>query len=88
MQEKNLKLLRREIDLIDDQLLKLITQRSSVVERIGILKQGSVKVVDKNREVEILSRVPNINKAKKLLSYEPKFDLEHSIRSISASMKD
>ena len=42
----------------------------------------------RNRNVEILSRVPNINKAKKLLSYEPKFDLEHSIRSISASMKD
>ena len=62
MQEKNLKLLRREIDLIDDQLLKLITQRSSVVERIGILKQGSVKVVDKNREAEILSRLLNLHR--------------------------
>ena len=41
----------------------------------------------RSRKVEILSRVPNINKAKKLLSYEPQFDLERSVRSISASMK-
>ena len=40
----------------------------------------------RNRNVEILSRIPNIKKAKKLLSYEPKYDLEHSITSISKNI--
>jgi len=47
MQGKNLKLLRYEIDTIDDQLLKLLIQRSSIVEKIGNIKKNSDKVVDK-----------------------------------------
>ena len=58
MQEKNLKLLRSEIDTIDDQLLKLLIQRSLIVENIGIIKKSSDKVVDKSRESEIISRFP------------------------------
>ena len=38
MQENNLKLLRYEIDAIDDQLLRLLIQRSLIVENIGIIK--------------------------------------------------
>ena len=40
----------------------------------------------RNRSVEILSRIPNIKKAKKLLSYEPKYNLEHSITTISKNL--
>ncbi len=39
----------------------------------------------RNRYVEINTRIPNISKARKKLSYKPKFDLEHSIRSIAES---
>ena len=41
MQEKNLKSLRKEIDSIDDQLLELINQRTSIVDKLGILKKDS-----------------------------------------------
>ena len=41
MQEKDLKLLRSQIDLIDDQLLELIIRRSSIVDKIGALKKSS-----------------------------------------------
>ncbi len=62
MQEKNLKLLRNEIDTIDDQLLKLLIQRSLIVENIGNFKKGSDQVVDKNRETEIISRLLDLHK--------------------------
>ena len=35
MNKKNIKELREKIDVIDDQLLKLIIERSLVVEKIG-----------------------------------------------------
>jgi len=62
MQEKNLKLLRCEINTIDDQLLKLLIQRSLIVENIGIIKKSSDKVVDKDRESEIISRLLDLHK--------------------------
>ena len=62
MQEKNLKLLRFEIDTIDDQLLKLLIQRSSIVEKIGNIKQNSDNVVDKDRESKIISRLLDLHK--------------------------
>ena len=34
MQEKNIKSLRKEIDSIDDQLLELINQRTSIVDKL------------------------------------------------------
>ena len=62
MKDKNLKLLRSKIDSIDDQLLKLIIQRSSIVDEIGILKQGSDHVVDKDREAEVIYRLLKLHK--------------------------
>ena len=55
MQEKNLKSLRKEIDTIDDQLLELIIQRTSIVDKLGILKKDSNNIVDKKRESEVIS---------------------------------
>ena len=40
MKEKNLKFLRDEIDLIDNQILDLIVKRTSVVDKIGSLKKN------------------------------------------------
>ena len=47
MQEKKITSLRKEIDLIDDQLLELINQRTSIVDELGILKKDSNSIVDK-----------------------------------------
>jgi len=62
MQEKNLKSLRKEIDSIDDQLLELIIKRTSIVDRLGILKKNSKNIVDKKREAEIISRLLDLHK--------------------------
>ena len=62
MQEKDLKLLRGQIDSIDDQLLELIIRRSSIVDKIGALKKSSDNIVDKQRETEVLSRLLDLHK--------------------------
>ena len=62
MQEKNLKSLRKEIDSIDDQLLELIIQRTSIVDELGILKKDSNNIVDKKREAEVMSRLLDLHK--------------------------
>tara|TARA_B100000029_G_scaffold74269_1_gene66184 strand:- start:689 stop:2050 length:1362 start_codon:yes stop_codon:yes gene_type:complete len=62
MQEKNLKLLRSEIDKIDDQLLELIIKRTSVVDKIGGLKKDTTKIVDKDRENKVIARLLNLHK--------------------------
>ena len=47
MQEKNLNLLRNKINSIDDQILKLIMERSLVVDEIGFFRKFvSVDLVD------------------------------------------
>lgn len=62
MNNKNMDKLRKEIDIIDDQLLQLIIDRSSVVEKIGALKDTSKTVIDKDRETRILNRLIEIHK--------------------------
>ncbi len=61
MSKKNLELLRKDIDTIDDQLLRLIIKRSSVVNEIAFFKKDSNSVVDKTRETKILSRLLNMH---------------------------
>ena len=62
MDEDNLKKLRNEINNIDDQLLQLIIQRTSVVEKIGLTKKDTQKIVDKKRESQVLSRLLGLHK--------------------------
>jgi chorismate mutase/prephenate dehydratase len=52
--------LRREIDVVDDELLKLINQRAALAGRIGTLKQGA-PAYRPEREIEILRRVAQTN---------------------------
>ena len=48
--------LRREIDAVDDELLKLINRRAALAGRIGSLKQGA-PAYRPERETQILRRV-------------------------------
>src|SRR3954465_12585736 len=52
--------LRREIDAVDDELLKLINRRAGLAQRIGTLKQGA-PVYRPEREAQILSRMQKDN---------------------------
>src|SRR5438105_9135890 len=51
--------LRREIDAVDDELLKLLNQRAALASRIGALKQGPAYRPE--RETQILRRVAERN---------------------------
>ena len=62
MKEKNINNLREEIDIIDNEILNLIIQRTSVVDKIGLLKKGATEIVDENRESDILLRLLNLHK--------------------------
>ena len=57
MDNKDILKLREEIDEIDDQLLKLIIQRSAIAEKVGSFKDSTKTVVDKNREKQIIKRL-------------------------------
>jgi chorismate mutase/prephenate dehydratase len=52
--------LRREIDAVDDELLKLINRRAALASRIGALKQGA-PAYRPERETQILRRVAETN---------------------------
>ncbi len=62
MNEEDLKLLRTKIDQIDDQLLDLIIKRTLIVDEIGVLKKNNSKVVDKNRELNVIKRLLKLHK--------------------------
>ena len=44
MKDDNLRSLRVEIDNIDDKILQLIVERTSIVDQIGILKENNSEV--------------------------------------------
>jgi chorismate mutase/prephenate dehydratase len=52
--------LRREIDAVDDELLKLINRRAGLAQRIGALKAGA-PVYRPEREAQILGRMQKDN---------------------------
>ena len=55
---EKLKALRKEIDAIDDEILKLLNRRMQVVQRVGELKnRTNAPIYRPEREIEILSRL-------------------------------
>ena len=62
MKEIKINLLRKSINKIDDQILNLIIDRTSIVDEIGILKRNKDQVVDKKRESEVLLRLLKLHK--------------------------
>lgn len=55
-----LKLIRERIDAIDARLVKLLSERSRLAQRIGTLKQGAVYRPE--REAQVLRRVKSLNR--------------------------
>ena len=62
MLEEDLKTLRSQIDKIDEDLLKLIVKRSSIVDKIGISKKKEdFQIIDKKRESEVIKKLLNLH---------------------------
>lgn len=55
-------LLRKKIDLLDEQILSLLNQRAALVKEVGQIKNNSqITPYDPQREEEIISRLKNSN---------------------------
>ena len=64
MTDKKLNILRDQINLLDDQMLYILDQRSNIVTEIGKLKDHKKGVVDENREQNVLDRLLRLTKGK------------------------
>lgn len=64
MTNKELNILRDQINKLDNQMLDILDRRSHVVTEIGRLKDQSKGVVDVNREQEVLDRLINLSKGR------------------------
>ena len=50
--------LRKEIDKLDEQIVKLLAKRIEIVKKIGdFKKQNNLQVLDKNRFAKVLEKV-------------------------------
>lgn len=55
--------LRKKIDSLDNQILKLLTQRAEIVKKINIIKEKKhIEVFSPEREANILKRIKKLNK--------------------------
>ena len=61
MNDDKINKLRKEIDDIDNQLLRLIMSRSLIVEKIGTSKDITKNVEDKNRESQVINRLIDLH---------------------------
>ncbi|HKY01933.1 MAG TPA: chorismate mutase, partial [Burkholderiales bacterium] len=57
MSEEKIRQYREAIDLIDDQLLKLLSERSEYVQAVGHIKGPDAQKHRPDREAEILRRM-------------------------------
>jgi histidinol-phosphate aminotransferase len=62
MIDKELSILRDQINQLDDQMLDILDQRSNIVTEIGKLKDHRKGVVDINREQNVLNRLLKLSK--------------------------
>ena len=57
MNNINIKKIRKKLDKVDVKLLKIIKERSSLVDQVVKLKKSKKEVVDKKRIKNILKRI-------------------------------
>ena len=57
MKNKRLEKKRKKIDLLDRQLLKLITKRTRIVDQMMKVKKNKNEIIDRKRINEILKKI-------------------------------
>lgn len=54
--------LRKEIDILDEQIMNLLLKRVEIVQQVGKLKhEQTIPVLDQNREQIIFKKIRDIN---------------------------
>tara|TARA_B100000700_G_scaffold259938_1_gene295097 strand:- start:6465 stop:6746 length:282 start_codon:yes stop_codon:yes gene_type:complete len=60
MNYKNMEELRKELDLLDNELIKLISKRFKFIEQAAIIKDDISKIRDNERIESIIERLRNL----------------------------
>ena len=60
-----LKLLRKKLDKIDNQLLKVVKKRTEIVKKVLLLKFNKKEIIDKKRISVVLKRIKRESLKKK-----------------------
>ena len=66
MKNKNIKLIRKKLDNLDEKFLNLIKKRSILVDQVLKNKKHKKDIVDKQRINEILKGIKKKSKTKKI----------------------
>ena len=66
MKNKNIKLIRKKLDNLDEKFLNLIKKRSILVDQVLKNKKNKKDIVDKQRINEILKGIKKKSKTKKI----------------------
>ena len=61
-----LKLLRKKLDKLDNELLKIIKKRTEIVKKVLSLKSSKKEIVDKKRIATILNKIKKESLKKKI----------------------
>ena len=61
-----LKLLRKKLDKIDNQLLKVVKKRTEIVKRVLLLKSRKKEIIDKRRISVVLKKIRNESLKKRI----------------------
>ena len=64
MTDKELNILRDQINQLDDQMLDILDKRSYIVTKVGKLKDHKKGIIDENREQSVLERLIKLSKGK------------------------
>ncbi len=71
--------LRKEIDLLDDEIIKSLDERFKKTDQIGVLKQSTNKtILDNKREEEIIKKIKEKTKNKEVISLIYKYIMDQS----------
>ena len=62
MSYKNMKELRKELDLLDNELIKLVSKRFKFIEQAAIIKDDISKIRDNDRIEDIVKRLRKLAK--------------------------
>ena len=61
-----LKLLRKKLDKIDNQLLKVVNKRTQIVKKVLLLKSSKKEIIDKKRISVVLKKIKKESLKKKI----------------------
>tara|TARA_B100001175_G_C19447794_1_gene609672 strand:- start:29 stop:319 length:291 start_codon:yes stop_codon:yes gene_type:complete len=64
--KKKLNKLRKQLDLLDRNLLNIIQKRSIIVKKVLILKEFKKEIIDRERIAKILNKIKNESLRKKI----------------------